>query len=192
MQIFSILLFGLSSNIDNLFIGMAYGAKKIKIGLVSNLIIGFVTLVGTLLSMLLGKTLLCFIPLSIASILGSIIIILIGCFYLIKYFYYNTKKIPEDSQIEKYDKDKSGNIELKEAFVLGFALTINNIGLGIGASIMGLNVIATAVVSFFISVIFIHISNLVGNSYLSKFLGKYTELIGSVMIILLGIYEFII
>ncbi|MCL2860282.1 MAG: manganese efflux pump [Oscillospiraceae bacterium] len=192
MQIFSILLFGLSSNIDNLFIGMAYGAKKIKIGMISNLIIGSITFIGTLVSMFLGKTLLYFIPLSIASALGSIIIIAIGCFYLIKYLYYNIKKISGDLQIEKYDKDKSGNIELSEAFALGFALTINNIGLGIGASIIGLNIIATAIVSFLISVVFIHTSNLVGNNYVSKFLGKYTELIGSVMIILLGVCEFIL
>jgi len=88
----------------------------------------------------------------------------------------------------KYDKDRSGNIELRESFALGLALTVNNIGLGISASVIGLNVIITSIASFACSILLVYISNLFGKNYISNFFGKYSEPIASILIILLGLY----
>lgn len=45
--ILSALLFSLSSNLDNLVIGIAYGIKKIRIDTTANLIVALVTSTGT-------------------------------------------------------------------------------------------------------------------------------------------------
>jgi len=46
----SALTFSLSSNLDNMVIGIAYGINKVRIGIISNLIIAFITSTGTFLS----------------------------------------------------------------------------------------------------------------------------------------------
>lgn len=125
--------------------------------------------------------------------LGSLIMIAIGCYYLIKFIHgkinKGSSKKEDKGEYDRYDKDQSGNIELRESFAFGFALSINNIGLGISASMAGLSVIAASVSSFVCSLVFICASNLFGESCISKFLGKYSEPISSALIILLGIYE---
>ena len=52
---------------------------------------------------------------------------------------------------EHFDKDMSKEIELKEAVILGGILSINNIGIGIGASVAGLNIFVTSLMSLIFS-----------------------------------------
>jgi len=188
----SILLFAVSSNLDNLVIGVSYGIKRIRVSFVSNLIIALITFIGTLISMFLGKSITYFIPISFASALGSLIIIGIGIFGIINYI-RNRKKETEwfATDSEKYDKNNDKKIEYNEAITLGFALTINNIGLGIGASISGLSILPTALGSFLFSILFLYLGNILGTSFLSNFIGKYAEPIAAIIIIALGIVELI-
>jgi len=191
MHIVPILLFAVSSNMDSLFVGLSYGVKKIHIPFMSNAVIGLISFLGTLFSMCIGKSLLNIIPEGIANTFGSIIIIAIGCYYVIK-FVCNKCKNKSNRQIDdnvynKYDKDKSGIIEWKESFALGFALSLNNMGLGASSSVSGLNIAATSIASFIFSLFFIYISNLFGKHYISNLLGEYCELISGILVILLGI-----
>ncbi|MFY9377782.1 MAG: sporulation membrane protein YtaF, partial [Peptococcia bacterium] len=72
MNILSSLLFAVSANADNFVVGLSYGIKKIKIGVVSNLLISFISVSGTALSMLLSRFIVGPIPENISSFLGSI------------------------------------------------------------------------------------------------------------------------
>ena len=80
--ILSALLFSLSSNLDNVVVGTAYGIKKIKIGIIANLIIAIVTSTGTFLSMSLGVYISKFLPHSIANGLGAGVIIILGVYFV--------------------------------------------------------------------------------------------------------------
>lgn len=189
-----ILLLSISSNMDNFVVGISYGLKRVHIRFLANLVIALITFTGTVLSMLAGKTLLPVVPAHIAEMFGSLILILIGCFCVTKYFYSKIKRADTYYSAEdpkKYDKDNSGNIEIFEACTLGLALTINNIGIGIAASISGLSVVETSIVSFFISLMAIYTGNKIGNGWLSKFVGSYAEPISGLIIIILGIYQII-
>ena len=93
---------------------------------------------------------------------------------------------------ESADNDHSGTIDIRESLVLALALTINNFGLGIGASITGLNIYATVIGTLFFSLISILVGCLVGRSYISKFLGKFAPLVSGLIIVLLGIYKLLI
>jgi len=187
----SIFLFAVSSNLDNLVVGFSYGIKKIHVSLLSNLIIAFITFAGTLASMLAGSSITHFIPISIASAIGSVILIGIGIFSLIIYFRNRKNEaLWHMTGSEKYDKNENKKIEYNEAVTLGLALTINNIGLGIGAAISGLGVLPTAIGSFIFSILFLYIGNVFGDSFLSEFIGKYAEPIAAIIIIILGIWEF--
>ena len=192
MHILSPLLFTISANTDNFVVGLSYGIKKIKIGLVSNLLIALISLVGTILSMSVGKIIFDFVPENASNLIGSIILILIGSWTIVKPLF---KKIRSDDVLEnpeKVDKDNSSSIDAKESVTLAFALTINNVGLGIGASITGLNIVITSSLTFIFSLSMIMIGYVLGSYCLSKVFSKKATIISGLIIIALGIYEMFI
>ncbi|PRR78932.1 manganese efflux pump MntP [Clostridium liquoris] len=207
MYIFPIIFFAISSSSDNFIVGISYGINKIKINFIYNIFIALISGIGTFLSMVFGKVLLNIIPLKKANLLGSSVLILFGLYMFInslKNLYIKDKDICEINIGEKnyyhnilnnpeiIDADGSNNIEFKESISLGMVLCINNIGLGIAASITGLNMYLTSLCSFLFSVLFIQLGYYVGSKFLSKRLSKYSEIVSALIIIILGIYELFI
>lgn len=201
MMIFlSALLFSLSSNLDNIVIGIAYGVKNIKIGKTANLIIAAITSIGTFLSMSVGKYISRFLPNYVANLLGAIVIIILGLYFLIQSIIKltrNTKSkelsLKDITDMVEYaensDLDKSGDINIKEALFVAFGLTFNNLGTGVAASITGVNIALTVTSTFLISIFTIIAGQTLGNHVLGKILGKYAPLISGILLIVLGIIE---
>lgn len=193
MQFLSLLLFVISSNLDGFVIGISYGIKQIQIPLRSNILIGVVTACGTLLSMLLGRQITPLIPDWATAAFGSGVLLLMGLFCIIgfvkKQLQFQKETEWPQKNPEKFDKNCSKEIELLEAVALGAALSLNNIGLGIGGSITGLPVLSTSIGSFCCSLLFLFLGNRIGNGWISKLIGKYAEPISGVIILLLGLWE---
>jgi putative sporulation protein YtaF len=201
--ILSILILSLSSNIDTFTIAITYGIRKIKIKFLSNLLISLITGLGTFLSMSIGLIISRYIPMNISSIIGNIMLITIGIWFLtdalinhlelkklsIMNTYLNLNELLKNP--ERADSDQSGFIDWKESIFLAFALTINNFALGIGASITGLNIFATTICTFLFSIWSILFGSLIGKRWFSDFLGTYATIISSIIIILLGLYKII-
>lgn len=198
----SALLYSLSSNLDNLVIGIAYGVKKIKIGLISNLIIATVTSIGTLISMSVGKFISVFLPTSLTNMLGAVIIMLLGLYFLIQSIlklipksYSNSLALKNVDEImdyaEKSDSDNSGTLNIKEAFVVSLGLMLNNLGTGLAASITGVNVSITVICTFILSIALLMLGKSIGHNVLGSICGKYAPLISGVLLIILGIFELI-
>lgn len=196
------LLYSLSSNLDNLVIGIAYGVKKIKIGLISNLIIATVTSIGTLISMSVGKFISGFLPTSLTNMLGAVIIMLLGLYFLIQSIlklipksYSNSLALKNVDEImdyaEKSDSDNSGTLNIKEAFVVSLGLMLNNLGTGLAASITGVNVSITVICTFILSIALLMLGKSIGHNVLGSICGKYAPLISGVLLIILGIFELI-
>jgi len=194
MQFFSIILFAVSSNLDNLIIGVSYGIKKIRIPFLSNFLIAVMAFAGTFLSMLCGERITQWLPVGLANAVGSVMIIVIGLIGLIKYLCSRKRGTQHNVQWpinepEKYDKNSDKTLELKETVSLGIALTVNNIGLGVGASMSGLSVFGTAVMSSVFCMGLMLLGNYIGKRCASKRFEKYSEVISAVIIILLGTFE---
>lgn len=199
--ILSALLFSLASNLDNVVIGIAYGVKKIKISIIANIIIAAVTSTGTFLSMSVGEYISKFLPHFIANALGAIAIIILGGYFIIQSI-INSVNDSNSKQIalkntsdmieyaEKSDLDKSGDISIKEALLVAFGLTFNNIGTGVAASITGVNIQITVITTFILSILAVIFGEAVGNHVLGKFFGKYSPLFSGILLILLGVIEF--
>lgn len=188
MHLLSIALFSISSNLDNLTVSIGYGMENIKIKFFSNFIISFISAFGTFISMSVGSIIVHFINPKIANNIGSFILIFIGIYFCYQFF----KNKSNDNLINnpsRADKDNSKVIEPKEAFSLAFALTINNFGVGFGASVAGLNVFITSIVTFFISALFLEIGDKLGSGFFSKIFGKYSDLISGLLIVFIGVYE---
>jgi putative sporulation protein YtaF len=200
--ILSALLFSLSSNLDNVVVGIAYGIKKIRIGIFANLIIAFITSTGTFLSMSVGAYISKFLPHSVANSLGAGVIIILGVYFVTQSIIklINNTKSKELAlknitdmieYAEKSDLDNSGNINIKEALLVAFGLTFNNLGTGVAASITGVSIQFTVISTFILSIFTIISGEAVGKQVLGKFFGKYAPLFSGILLIMLGIIEFL-
>lgn len=208
MHIISILLFAITSSSDAIVVGLSYGAKNVKINVNSNLIISFISGIGTFISMLFGSIILEFIPEAYANIFGSCILILFGIYLLINSVKSTSANVLPDNQRDisleyrRYgqilhdpdiiDINRSKLIEFSETITLGTVLCLNNIGLGIGASITGLNIYFTSIASLILSLVFIPMGQYIGEEIISKKLSNYAEVISAFIIIILGFYELFI
>lgn len=199
--IFSALLFSLSSNLDNVVVGTAYGIKKITIGIVPNIIIAAVTSTGTFLSMSIGAYISKFLPHYVANGLGAVVIAILGLYFVTQSLIKFKNKIKSkelalkgiDDMIEyaeKSDGDNSGDINIREALLVAFGLTFNNLGTGVAASITGVSIQLTVLFTFILSILTIIFGQCIGNHVLGKFLGKYAPLFSGILLIVLGIIEF--
>jgi putative sporulation protein YtaF len=199
--ILSALLYSLSSNLDNLVIGIAYGIKKINIGIIANLVIATITSMGTFLSMSLGIYISSFFPMSITNSFGAIIIILLGTYFLFQSILniINNNKANEIAlknakdmaeYAVKSDLDNSGDLNIKEASFVGLGLMFNNLGTGLAASITGVNINITVISTFIFSILIIILGKSIGNNILGTFCGRYAPLFSGILLITLGIIEF--
>ena len=199
MSFLSILLFVIAASLDILVVSLAYGLKDIKINFSSTLVIASISALGTFISMILGKFLVDLIPVKLGDIIGGLVLLLLG-FYSI-YSYFTEKKILTSHNSENNssptfilenpevaDKDKSGNIDFKESLALSLALALNNFGLGIGASISGLNIAFTTISTFIISLIFISLGFYLSKTIKSKNISKNSNLIAGIIIIILSLF----
>ena len=199
MSFLSILLFVVAASLDILVVSLAYGLKDIKINFSSTLVIASISALGTFISMILGKFLVDLIPVKLGDIIGGLVLLLLG-FYSI-YSYFKEKKILTSHNSENNssptfilenpevaDKDKSGNIDFKESLALSLALALNNFGLGIGASISGLNIAFTTISTFIISLIFISLGFYLSKTIKSKKITKNSNLIAGIIIIILSLF----
>lgn len=201
MNLLSVFLFAISANIDSFAVGIAYGIKKIEIRFLSNVLIALIGAVGTYLSMRIGLTLSEFLSVSFANAIGCSVLILMGIWAVMGYFVNRSKKHKKScashsnckrvlDEPELLDKDDSKTLDVKESSALAFALLVNNLGLGLGASITGLNIYITVLFTFVFSIFSMILGSLLGKTYLSKLLGESAPLVSGIVIVFLGIYEY--
>ena len=194
MDILALLIFVLTCSIDNLIVAIAYGIKNIKVNLSANLIIGLVSAFGTFISMEFGNLILYIIPIKFASIIGSLILILIGMWFIFNWIKSDKNSIELESCSlincpEKADQDYSGYIDLKESLTLSLALTLNNFALGIGGSISGLNLWTTSISIFLFSILLIPLGIFLGKKISCSKIANKSSLLSGLLLIVLAIFQ---
>ncbi|OBU40065.1 hypothetical protein AYY26_06980 [Photobacterium phosphoreum] len=172
------LIFSLSSNLDNFVIGLTYGVKNERIPLKANAIIAFITAFITFLSMLGGKLITQLIPNHVSNELGSVIFILMGCWFI------GSDLIKKQQQQQQ---EQHTVLNFKGAVMLGLLLSINNIGVGILGSITKLNITLVVTLTFVTGMFLTYAGNHIGHSVIGNIVGKYNDLISGSLLILLGI-----
>lgn len=190
-MLLSSIVLGISSSIDSLGIGITYGIKNTKITKIANIILFFISIFVTNISMLFGNFIKELLPSNITKLLGGLLIIIIGIFMTIQAL--KTKETKEDvnndilrtdlieeekiySLFIKYlgitiqviknpsysDFDNSKKIDSKEAIFLGIALSLDNFGIVVGSAVAGIcNVLLPLFISVF-QVLFLKFGNYIG------------------------------
>lgn len=179
----SAIFFSLAANIDNIAIGISYGIKKIHISNKNSILISVFTSVITLIAMLVGKLLTNFLGFnSIANIVGASALIILGILGIIKSFVSQKKDSLDNRKLD---------MSLKNTLQILFILSSNNIASGFAASIAGINIICTVISTFIIGYLFLIIGNSIGKNIINSYILKYSDLFSSLILVLLGIFEFL-
>ncbi|MGK7875263.1 MAG: manganese efflux pump [Xenococcaceae cyanobacterium] len=199
-------LLSLSTNVDNFAVGIAYSVKKLTISFPANLLIASLSGISTFTSMSVGDWVNHFLSPNVAHKLGSGILIIIGFLtiwdILKAQFNFSMEEKENNSEIEIHNLIEYNNsidvgkirkfISLREALLLGLALTITNLGTGIGAGIAQLNLLLTSCFSFLSSLLTIGGGSFLGNLVTSRFSGSRLELLSGILLISLGLYEYMV
>ena len=208
----TVFFLALACSLDTIGIGIAFGVRKLNVPFATNLLIAVLTTVGTLVVMVGGHLVTRLIQPQTATLIGGAIIIVAGAWVILQETIWRQPEQPlEELQLIALegipavsfwkkilmildnpfiaDQDFSGHIDLKEGVILGLALLLNNLPVGLVAGLLGLSplLIAVSVISLSILTIWIGIST--GFFLGHHWLGRLSGPISGVILIMIGAYE---
>lgn len=209
MDILSPLLFGISANLDALLIGASYGFRKIHISFRQNLLISFITFLGSFLSIGLGRLLEPIFPANITAYVGSVLLILFGGYLLGKGLLHGIQLLvalkehetapsstfssvdasSADAPSALPDKQNVLSPTLTEVVALGIMLSMNNIGIGFGTGMAGITMLPTMIVTLSLSLLFMTLGNRLGASRLLRSVAVVADPLSGILLICLGVLE---
>ncbi len=199
MSVFSLILLGLAVSLDGFGVGIAYGIKNLRIPFSSLIIISLSSALALLLSMFTGKMFAYFFSPRSASIVGGVILVMVGIWIIKQSFFeqkvpYEQEENPNSISLfanllkepQGADLDKSGEISSGEALFLGLALAMDAFGAGFGAAMMGFNPYITSASVGISKVILVSSGFYLGSSFMARILGERASCLSGFVLVLLG------
>ena len=189
------LLFGVSASLDALLVGVSFGLRGVHIRLSQNLFISLITLLGTCLSVGLGSFLTPLLPSVISDCAGSLILMFLGVYYVTKWILSALQRRMSDQSQEPREaaltsaEQPCPHLTMLQLFLLSLTLSVNNLGIGLSASMAGLTLIPAAVATGVCSVLFLYLGNRLGRSRLLQLIGNFSEPISGVLLIGLSLIQ---
>jgi len=206
LDLIPILLLALSSNADNVGVGIAYGIRKITVPRSSNLLIALVTGLATFVSMLLGQTIGLRMHSRVAGIVGGTMIAALGAWVLVQ----SARSVHDHNSVARgdnevgahrwkqllfalrdpasLDHDGSGHIDEKEVGVLAVALSLNNVANGVAAGMVGMNTSLTTAGVMLFSVMTLS-GGVSAGKYGRRMLGNFAGVLSGILLVAVGMYE---
>ncbi len=187
MQIIPSLLFGISASLDALLIGISYGIRGIRIHLWQNLLVSGITLAGTCLSVGFGGWLAPRLPHMISRYAGSMVLMLLGIWYVVKWL---VKALTcRGGAVQAMSAETVPRLSVCEVLALGVSLSMNNIGIGLSASVAGLTLLPAATATLICSLLFLFAGNRMGSSRTLQLFGAAADPISGILLILLAVLQ---
>ncbi len=213
MELFTILIFALALNMDAFGAGAAYGVRGIRLPFSSVLIISLMSVIAISLSMIAGNLVAQAISISFARRLGGIILILIGLWIMFQALREGKKGVETPAYEEepqtvvqirirslgimvqvlrephRADLDRSGVISPGEAILLGLALALDAFGAGFAFSMLGFDLVLTALLVGAGHIIITYAGLLAGWGFGATPLGRQFSALPGCILILLGLFK---
>jgi putative sporulation protein YtaF len=212
LQLGTIILLALACSLDNIGVGIAFGVRKLNVPFGTNLLIAVLTTAGTLVVMLGGHLVTRLVHPQTATLMGGVIIILAGAWVVLQEtVWQQPEKPPEELQLIALegapevsfckkilmildnpfiaDQDFSGHIDLREGLLLGLALLLNNLPIGLVAGLLGLSPLLITMSVIILSILTIWVGISAGYSLGYHWLGRLSGPISGLILIGIGIYE---
>ncbi|EGD51955.1 sporulation protein YtaF [Thermoanaerobacter ethanolicus JW 200] len=199
-----ILGFAISSSIDNFGVGISYGIRNIRISLFCNTIIAVIAFLFSISGIVFGKWLNSILPGSLPIFVGAFLLFIIGLRIILlavprKSSSQNTQQVSSKTTSIKgilenpeiVDLDKSGEISLLEAILLGIALSANALTNGLGAGLLGFSPFAisfTTAIGSLVSVwAGVQFGTKVANIRIGSFtIGQFGTIISGVILLIIA------
>ena len=185
MYLFSALLFALSANIDSFIIGLSCGIQKTKISVVQVILISLITFCGTFAALASGEKLISLFSFPFAEYTGNIILLIFGLYYVAKFLFMRIfcpflqhKTLTSDACF----------LSWKSTCLFGLSLSVNNLGIGLGASISGLRLLPASLISFVVCIFFLLLGNHAGQRISFQKSEEYADLFCGLLLILLSFF----
>ena len=200
-----VLGFAISSSIDNFGVGVSYGVTKIRIGLRANLLIAIIAFVFSVTGIYFGGYISKIMPGTLSTVVAALFVLIIGVRIILitltakrKASQSQAESKPESKRFTSYvdeperaDKDKSGEISITEALVLGVAVSMNALTNGLGAGLMKLSpmYVSTAAALFSFIAIWsgVKLGERVAHIRIGRFnLGQFSTMISGAILLLIA------
>ncbi|MCA1025217.1 MULTISPECIES: sporulation membrane protein YtaF [Cytobacillus] len=210
-QMMTLIILAIAVSLDSFSVGLTYGLRKMKIPIKSILIIACCSAFTLLISMGIGHTIAKFISPAFANSIGGIILIVLGAWVLYQFFRPEKEKdkdaLPHEKILLNFeikslgvvinilrkpmvaDIDKSGTITGIEAFLLGFALSLDAFGAGIGAAMLGYSPYYLAICVAVMSSLFVFGGMSIGSIFSKSQWMQRCSFIPGLILIILGIWK---
>ena len=161
------LLLAISSSIDSLGIGITYGLRKTKLSKLDKIILFIVSIIVTIFSGFIGLILKNFLSNNVCEFIGSAVLLCMGIFIIIQ-------------------------TNDKEALLLGFALSLDSICIGIGGSTIGINIYFFSILVALLQYAFLSLGNYFGVTInkISTIPQNIWSKISGILLILIGLFKF--
>jgi putative Mn2+ efflux pump MntP len=177
----SAILLAMCSNVDNLGVGVAYGLRGRGFRIAHTLLIAGVSGAATLASMAAGEWINDFMPEPRANLIGSGLLVLVGLQGFVHALRETGRRLVSERETTS-----------REAAVLAVALSLNNVGSGLGAGISHVSIPVTTALTVAGSV-----AALVGGSRLGRqttpaLSQRSLGIAAGVIVAAVGFYEFFV
>jgi putative Mn2+ efflux pump MntP len=183
-EIASVIVLGIGANTENLPVGFAYGLRRLRIGLVRNLLIAAVTTIATLVPLSVGRGLRGYVPTAAPDVIAGLLLVGLGLFNR----WLERRRPVTLIAAPRSRRNGTDSIDLGETLALAGALSINNIGLGFAGGIAGLEYgsVAISVAVFSVTLLWV-------GEWLSRQLARpmaaldWLRLDGNLLLVAIGI-----
>ncbi|MBA2876328.1 sporulation membrane protein YtaF [Thermaerobacillus caldiproteolyticus] len=214
MKYVSMLMLALAVSLDSLSVGVTYGLRKMKFPFRSIMVIALLSGIMLLFSMYVGTFLVLVLPVQVERWAAAFILIALGVWAI---YNVVRKQEDEDESVEQRlippartriwrlrlnrfgiviqilkrpsmaDLDGSGTISMKEAMLIGIALSMDAFGAGLSASFLGYSPIVLAVLVSIMNIVFIRFGLRTGYKFSKIKVMKKATMIPGTILICLGI-----
>jgi putative Mn2+ efflux pump MntP len=178
LQWLAALLIAAVSNFDNLGVGIACGARGTRIDAKANLVIAAMTMAATGAAVTIGGALFNIVPAEVSELAGPLIIIVIGL---------GTVRSSVRARWYPGIEEADHVVSLRDAIVLGVALSINNLATGVGAGAAGIPAVATTASAGVFSLVFVEKGSRFGKTCGQLLLGRCAPLVAGIVLVALGL-----
>lgn len=190
----------LANNADNLGARVAYSLGGIKISFPVNLWVTTITFVISLLAAFLGSELTQALGSSFSSWTGMALLVALGAWMIVQPRLTANRGTDDAREKrgtvlgiflrpETADSDDSKHIDFKEATLLGVALSINNVGGGMSAGMLGLDPFLIGALSAALSFLALWAGNYVAEFFARWKGARKMTTIAGILLIALGIHQ---
>lgn len=177
----SAVLIAAVSNLDNLAVGVALGVRGTRVAPAPNVLIAGVTMAGTASAITFGHALARLLRPNLAGAVGAVIIVSIGVMTVAA----SRSSVCEPTAGMGRLPGPSQTLSWREAALLAIALSLNNVGTGVGAGIAGIPPLMTTVLAGAFSIICVGGGSRIGR-LAGPLVGRHGRLVAGLGLVFLG------